>query len=532
MASQYKIFTKGISLVPKAAIGDGPYNGIKGDIELLSSTNKLYFYNGTINDPIVQENVAATLSNKILTAPVINNATADTITGIGAGPLLIQSASNENLSLQAQGTGDVLLESLTINGTSISSNTDIFLNASSLSILPVSSLAKPLRLYANNGTNYIGIQANGVVNNDYNIVLPSNSPNSNTVLLYDGADYVWSPSGVGDKNATNDDVLALAFRARILDTFEDGPNAASSSIDNTANKTTATWSGNNQLYSIEYENTSITTTGTTTPTITISAPLLAVGNVIVLGTEAKRITSISPVTIESAFSIANGTYNCVVSEVVTSKNVYTAALDGASISSAFNSSFTEYLIDYEDSITTIFNPNSLSYTPKVSYSVSQDGTTWSPIATRPAAQTGQIQSQTFAAPGTGLIVRLFANTTGSGTVNLLEYRAYMQKVPTVAPGNTNQAYARLDGSITPQSCSVSVVGGKTRITLSWSYTNGLNGNKTYSNLQVFVNGQLIPRNVSSYLTSGAFYTEVSSSIIDLDTDYSTTPYAIQIIQTS
>ena len=66
MAREYKIFQKGFSLVPKA-VSD---NDTKGDIELLTSDNKLYFYNGTINDAIVQEDVAATLTNKTLTAPL------------------------------------------------------------------------------------------------------------------------------------------------------------------------------------------------------------------------------------------------------------------------------------------------------------------------------------------------------------------------------------------------------------------------------------------------------------------------------
>jgi hypothetical protein len=48
-----------------------------------------------------------TLTNKTLTSPVLNTPTADTITGIVGGALTIQSASNQNLILQGQGTGYV-----------------------------------------------------------------------------------------------------------------------------------------------------------------------------------------------------------------------------------------------------------------------------------------------------------------------------------------------------------------------------------------------------------------------------------------
>lgn len=176
MPKEYKSFIKGISLVPNSS----NLNNTKGDLEVAvfsPSVSKLYFFNG-INDAVVQENLQATLTNKTLTSPVINTATADTITGIAGGPLLVQSASNQNATFQSQGNGaaliqtpgtggltvqttgsgnlsvqatgngtltvqtqgtgnlvlnttgagNVLLESLTISGSNISASTDIVIN--------------------------------------------------------------------------------------------------------------------------------------------------------------------------------------------------------------------------------------------------------------------------------------------------------------------------------------------------------------------------------------------------------------------
>ena len=110
----------------------------------------------------------------------------------------------------------------------------------------------------------------------------------------------------------------------------------------------------------------------------------------------------------------------------------------------------------------------------------------------------------------------------------------MQKSPIVASGLLNQAYARLDGSLL-QSCTLNTVSGKTQVTLNWSYSNGVNTSPipaAFGTIDVYINGQFIPRQNSAgtLLTSGAFYKEISSTVIELDTNYSATPYAIQIIQ--
>lgn len=90
-------------------------------------------------DTLVALNTTDVLTNKTLTSPVLNTPTADTITGIAGGALTVQSASNQNLSLQAQGTGVVNLESYTFDGAAI---TGSGLTISSTGILGFSSTTK------------------------------------------------------------------------------------------------------------------------------------------------------------------------------------------------------------------------------------------------------------------------------------------------------------------------------------------------------------------------------------------------------
>lgn len=536
MASQYRIFQKGISLIPKAATLDGPYNSIKGDLELLSSTNKLYFHNGTINDPVVQENVAATLANKTLTAPVINNATADTITGIAGGNLSLQSSSGFN----------VVVESVTFDSSTISASTDLNINstggsktyfqATGTNIVRIDSDGiaflnqKDARFYDADNSNYVGIDAPSTVPVDYTITLPSAGPTANTALVYDGTQYKWGAAGGADSAGANDDILATAFRARILDSFDDAPTASSSTINNST--TTATHVPNNQLYQIQYINTTITGADTTTPSISsVVGYTLQENDAVVLGSEVRFLNS--SLGINTPFTLSSG--SCVVSKTVSSKELYNSTFDGDSISDAFSASpFSEYLVDYQDSTTAIYET---SIAPKVSYSVSQDGSTWSNFASRPQYQTEQIDSGSFASSGTNLYVRLFANfnTTGSGTINLLEYRAYMQKSPIVASGTVNQAYTRLAFPAVGQQKGCTLLdpagyGGKSAIELNWDYSIGVNPTLAYGALDVYINGQIIPRFIDSTTTNGAYYTENSSRIIVLDSNYSATAYSIQIIQ--
>ena len=170
--------------------------------------------------------------------------------------------------------------------------------------------------------------------------------------------------------------------------------------------------------------------------------------------------------------------------------------------------------------------------PVVGFSASVNNTTWTNTETRPTSPLTEIQTTLFSTAGTSLYVRLFANkTSGSGTVNVLKYKAYMQKVPTDSSGGVlNSAYAFTNGVGTPVNCSLSVVGGKTRVTLTWQYPVGINVGTPFGSIDVYLNGQLIPRYINATLTPNASFTEVSSTAIDLDSNYSAVNVSVEILQ--
>lgn len=169
MATSFRKFLEGLRIIPKTSSTASE----QGDLDVTSAAGKLNYHNGTSASPVVTEAHSATLTNKTidgddntvqdlalsslktvlvdankvvrrnasgvvvsdnplpnssqlvtldssdvltnktLTSPVLNTPTSDTITGIAGGALTIKSASNQNLVLQAQGTGQIQLSSLT-----------------------------------------------------------------------------------------------------------------------------------------------------------------------------------------------------------------------------------------------------------------------------------------------------------------------------------------------------------------------------------------------------------------------------------
>jgi hypothetical protein len=93
----------------------------------------------------------------------------------------------------------------------------------------------------------------------------------------------------------------------------------------------------------------------------------------------------------------------------------------------------------------------------------------------------------------------------------------------------SSAYALLDATGTPINCTISVFGGKTRISLAFNYVIGANPGLLFGELFVVIDGKVIPRYIEG-TTQQSYFKEISSSLIELDDDYSTSPYDIFIVR--
>jgi hypothetical protein len=261
------------------------------------------------------------------------------------------------------------------------------------------------------------------------------------------------------------------------------------------------------------------------------------GDILVVGTEARRIatwTSFSSFTIESAFTTNPSTSACCITQAVYTKDLNQTALDGLAVNNTFTTNISEILVTYDDTTTSGDKIPDNGTAPVVAYTASSDGSSYSQVQVRPTNWSTSTSSLVLPTSSTNLLLRFFANkTTGAGTVNLLGYKVFFHKDASILPaGNIlNQAYCFTNSVGTPINCSnPTVVGGKTRITLTFSYPVAVNSGTANGAVKVLVNGQKIPRFVDSTLTPDASYTESSANTIDLDSDYSALNMSVEIIR--
>ncbi len=347
-------------------------------------------------------------------------------------------------------------------------------------------------------------------------------------------------SGSSSGSGTGDDLDALLFRASFTDKFDEGPTDSASAVDVGAAKTDSTaYSFANALYQLNYDASKTIAAGTTTTNINLSAVAaftVKTGDVVIANNQARKITAVasqSSFTTE-AFSVAPTLAGQVtVSQAVHTLDVYNLAVDGVALSAAFSgATFQDVLLDYEDTSAVgdaIFDVNT---TPVVAASASADGTTFTDLKLRATLETDTMNSFLLPAAGTGLYLRFFANkTSGTGIVNVLGYRAFMQKsTVATAGGITNSSYVFTNGVGTPVNATVSVVGGKTTITLPWQYALGVYSGTSASSIEVWLNGQKLPRFINSTLTPDGSFLETSSNVVTLDSDYSALNLAVEIFQ--
>jgi hypothetical protein len=350
---------------------------------------------------------------------------------------------------------------------------------------------------------------------------------------------LWSDLDTTGSGGSGDDLGSLKYQ---LSLHEDFSQALTQSliIDTSAGKTDATlFDSANKLFRLSYD-ASKTVSATGTAATVSSAPGFTVkaGDVIVIpGNDSpKRITAVASqtsFTVESPWAATPTAAPCVISQAVYTVDINNYAGDGLAASAATTSTFNEVLVDYSDSTILGDIIPKVGITPHVGYSVSVDGTTYSIGKSRTTNLTDTNQAATAAVAGSNLYVRFYANkTSGTGAVNLLGFNLdWLPNTLQQYGAFAAQAYALLNGTGTPVNCTLDSSTGKTRLTfVGFVYTNGVNLGAPNGQLEVTINGQKVPRFINSTLTPDAYYKEISSTVIELDSDYSALAYDIEVLK--
>jgi hypothetical protein len=98
-------------------------------------------------------------------------------------------------------------------------------------------------------------------------------------------------------------------------------------------------------------------------------------------------------------------------------------------------------------------------------------------------------------------------------------------------GYLNVAFAMSDGSGIPINCTnPTIVGGATQLVLTFPYTTNVNPGTTGGDLEVVLDGQILPRYVAGSVLDSAYFTEVNTTTIQLDQNYSGTPITIEVLR--
>lgn len=367
--------------------------------------------------------------------------------------------------------------------------------------------------------------------------------NSEIYIKKSGA---WIPAGSGNAGTGGDYGLdSLVYNASFADDFSSATNSATDGIQTSITRATH---NAGQYYTISYDafdgiTKTITGVGTAITLSAVPAFTVQTGDVVIFNNEARKIITVTTqqsYTIESAF-----TSNPTAAAGTISQAVHTVDLNNfnnggteASVSQVYTGSIGDLVLNYNDSSSG--NIPDTTSSPKVSFTASSSTlpSDYTSVVSRPGLTTTK-QIVSLPSANTSLYIRFFAapSLAGSGTVNLLNYEAFFHNSITTISGGfaLNQAYCFTDAATTGVptiNCSTpSVVSGKTRIAGLPAYTMGVNPNTPNGQLEVFINGQKIPRYVAgSTSLSDAFYNEITTDTIELDSDYSGYNYSVEVIR--
>jgi hypothetical protein len=367
-----------------------------------------------------------------------------------------------------------------------------------------------------------------------------------------------SGGGAGSGSATGASKSpASGYQAILSDDFSVGPTLAATKVDSTYTK--ATYNTAKTLYQLNCDKTkTVSSNSGTTLVISSSVAWLAAGDIVYVASGARsgqwrRITVVASttLTLDAAFTGGNASASdaLMLSQAVWSKdwvNIGTGSPEFTRPRDFFPSTnIPSVNVDYKDSLTAADDIADEVATARVVVSISNSGAqtdtglatsdTFASIFTRVSAP---LQNLNYSLLNNATKQRLFLcffanpnNASVTTTANVLEYDVSVYEEAALLNGGYLQsAFCFSDSSGTAINCTnPTVVSTKTRVALSWNYVPGLNPGQTTGDLEVIVDGQVIPRYLSGS-TVDAFYTETAgtTNTLDLWTDLSAYQRSIEI----
>ena len=120
-------------------------------------------------------------------------------------------------------------------------------------------------------------------------------------------------------------------------------------------------------------------------------------------------------------------------------------------------------------------------------------------------------------------IQLWSDEPG-GQAGIPAYSA----LTTIPIGYLNASYVQSDGSAIANNCSQpTIVGGVTQLVLNYVYTMGVNAGETAGDLEVIVDGQVIPRYLAG-VTTTAYYVEINNTTIQFWANLTTPAISLEV----
>lgn len=289
----------------------------------------------------------------------------------------------------------------------------------------------------------------------------------------------WGALGSGSGTGGGDDIDSLNYSASFTELFPVTP-VTGGSLNVAAGFTRAIYSAAKSMMVISYD-ASKTVTGTGTAMTLSGTPAYTVqtGDMLIVNGVARKITVVTTqtsYTIEAAFPLNPTGAAACVSQAVHSVDLNNFAGDGVAISSALTDNVAQLLVNYNDQSTSNSNFPAFNVAPNTAWSASSDNSTWSSVISKPTLLTTQNNSVTLPSSSTGCYIRFFANkTTGSGTVNLINFKIFSH-------------YQAQTATASPQFANVTLNSGV--ITTKQLSATPTAPSSTYENLYVKTDGKL------------------------------------------